>query len=78
MCKMPLSGYEGETAIADHSFDSYDKSHISVYPWDFWVRTFIKSKKFELIGCMIFVNARVPEGHCQNSVEGWFVFRRKA
>ena len=76
-CKLPVSGYEGEVAIVDRSYESYDKSHVSVYPWDFWIRRFVESGKFELVNCSMYLNAKVPKEYYQNSIEGWIAFRRK-
>jgi ubiquinone/menaquinone biosynthesis C-methylase UbiE len=46
LMRSPVVGWRGERCIADHSYRDKDRSHISVYPWDFWVRQFIQIGKF--------------------------------
>jgi ubiquinone/menaquinone biosynthesis C-methylase UbiE len=45
--RMPTAGFAAEPWLADTSYTSLIKEHVSVYPWDFWVRRFVELGKFE-------------------------------
>ena len=72
--KLPVWGFVGEQ-IVDQSYFSLDKSHVSVYPWEFWARRFVESGKFKLLNCSLWLGD-VDAGGEGKCMEAWIWFRR--
>ncbi len=47
LIRMPVPTHLAEPWIADVSFKSRDKGHISIYPWQFWIARFVELGKFK-------------------------------
>jgi len=71
LMRSPMSGWAGERCIVDHTYRAEDKSHVSIYPWDFWARMFASEGKFTFHLSSVFAHEE------ENVVDGWIVFRKK-
>jgi SAM-dependent methyltransferase len=72
LIKLPAWGFIGEMEVINSSFGSLDKSHVSVYPWEFWARRFHGDDFY-------FLNASLWRGDDGRGVatEAWISFRRR-
>jgi len=71
--RFPTTGWKGERCIADYSYIDKDRSHVSVYPWDFWARQFEQIGKFEFQKANIYYD----KDYGGIAVETWLIFKRK-
>jgi len=71
LIRLPVQSPYQEVWLTDISFKVFDKGHISIYPYPFWVRRFEEVGKFERWF------AHIYKGPGDDSDEAWLVFRRK-
>jgi cyclopropane fatty-acyl-phospholipid synthase-like methyltransferase len=70
LIRVPSPKYDAEPGIADYSsFNKVDGGHVSVYPYDFWVRRFVEVGKYDFWFASIWNRPRESET--------WIAFRRK-
>lgn len=76
--KLPVQGFDPNTerGITDWSHRSEDKTHVSIYPWEFWAKRFTESNKFRLQICSLWLgdDTGAGVGEC---MEAWMIFRRR-
>jgi len=72
LMRSPVTGWRGERCIADHSYRDKDRSHISVYPWDFWARQFSRVGKFNFHK----MNVYYDKDYDGMAVDAWMVFMK--
>jgi len=73
LVRSPIIGWKGEQCVADHSHVDIDRSHVSVYPWDFWARQFSQVGGFRFHKANIFYD----EDYDGLTADAWMVFKRK-
>ncbi|RLG68585.1 hypothetical protein DRN93_02430 [archaeon] len=71
LLRLPIQSPYTEIWLTDISYRSFDKGHISIYPWQFWVRRFEEVGKFERWFIHIY------KGPGSDADECWIVFRRR-
>lgn len=75
LMRSPITGYAGERDIRDQSFRDEDRSHVSVYPWEFWVRQFTKVGKFRFLRALLYQHSDNPDSG--EVTDGILVFKKK-
>lgn len=71
LVRSPITNWHGEQYITDFSYKDIDKSHVSVYPWDFWARQFAEAGEFILWKAELWYTPGA------DFTEAWINFKRR-
>lgn len=73
LLRSPVAGWKDERCVADHSYRDKDRSHVSIYPWDFWVRQFSQIGKFRFYKMNIYYD----KDYDGIAVDAWMIFGKE-
>jgi len=72
LIRLPVLAWNDDRDVNDFSYKSLDKSHVSIYPQEFWVRRFCELKKFD----WCFSHLWNSKGGGNDGCEAWITFKR--
>jgi len=72
LIRSPVHSWDSEPWLSDLSIETNTREHVSIYPWNFWVKRFVEIGKFDFWLCEIWNSYDLSK-----QAEGWILLRRK-